>query len=191
MKKLLLILLVIISSCFFGSIMNFSEKDIVGKENVVFNPSFENGEFEANSMPEDWMVLNKPENQIFWDDNYRHSGGKSLKIQYPKSKINIISDAFPIDAEAVYYSRCFVKSSYQSNHPVTIRFLAFNSKGKRVNKFSSKGYPGEDWTQIDLTSGFLKSTARFGRIIISIPKKPDKIFWLDDIDSYNVYKIQK
>jgi hypothetical protein len=72
-----------------------------------------------------------------------------------------------------------------------IRFLAFNAKGKRVNKFSNKGYPKEDWTQIDLTSGFLNSTARFGRIIISIPKKPDKIFWIDDVESYNVYKIQK
>ena len=191
MKKLIIGVIVILTSCYFGSIMRFSEKDIGDTVNAVINPSFEDGEYNSETLPEEWMVLNDAAEKVFWDDNYKRTDSKSLRVEYPDDKINIISDAFPINPEYVYYSRCFLRTNYRSNHSVIIRFLAFNAKGKRVNKFSNKGYPKEDWTQIDLTSGFLNSTARFGRIIISIPKKPDKIFWIDDVESYNVYKIQK
>jgi hypothetical protein len=191
MKKIVLALLVILSSCFFGSVMNFSEKDIKDNENEVLNTSFENGEYDPQKLPDGWFLLEDTSNYITWDNENSHTGSKSLKIEYPRDKINIISDAFLIDADQVYYSCLYVKTNYNSNQPITIRFLAFDSKGKRVSEFSNNGLPKQDWTQIDITSGFLKSTARFGRIIISIPKKSDKIYWLDDIGSYAVYRIQK
>ena len=191
MEKLVIIVMMILTSCFFGSIMHFSEKDIADAVNVVINSSFEDGKFNSEALPEEWMVLDDAAEKIIWDDNNMHTGSKCLRIEYPDHKLNIISDAFPINPEYIYYSRCFLRTNYQSNHPIIIRFLAFNAKGKRVNKFSNKGYPKEDWTQIDLTSGFLNSTARFGRIIITLPKKPDKLFWIDDVESYSVYKIQK
>ncbi len=191
MEKIIIALLVMLSSCFFGSVMDFSEKDIKDKENEVYNTSFENGEYKPQGLPDGWFLLEDTSDYIIWDNENPHTGSKSLKIQNPKDNINIISDAFPIDADHVYYSRLFIKTNYNSNQSITIRFLAFDSKGKRVSKFSKKGLPKQDWTQIDITSGFLKSTARFGRIIISIPKKSDKIYWLDDIESYAVYKIQK
>ena len=191
MEKIILALVIILSSCFWGSVMNFSEQDIKDNENEVLNSSFENGEFDPQVLPDNWFLLEDTSEYIAWDNKNPHTGSKSLKIEHPKDKLNIISDAFPIDADYVYYSRLFVKTNYNSNQSITIRFLAFDAKGKRVSKFSNNGLPKQDWTQIDITSGFLKSTARFGRIIISIPRKSDKIYWLDDIESYAVYRIQK
>ena len=191
MEKIIIVLFVFLSSCFLGTVMDFSEKDINGKENEVYNTSFENGEFASNEVPDGWSLLDNKSDYIVWDNEISRTGLKSLKVQHPKNKINLISDAFPIDANYVYYSRFFVKTNYDSNQLITIRFLAFDVNGNRVSKFSENDIPKQNWTQIDITSGFLKSTARFGRIIISIPKKSDKIYWLDDIESYAVYKIQK
>ena len=191
MEKIIIALFIVLSSCFFGSVMDFSEKDIKDNENEVFNTSFEIGEYDPQKLPDGWFLLEETSEYITWDNKNPYTGSKSLKVEYPKDKINIISDAFPIDADQVYYSRLFVKTNYNSNQSITIRFLAFDSKGKRVSKFSNNGLPKQDWTQIDITSGFLKSTARFGRIIISIPRKSDKIYWFDNIESYAVYRIQK
>ena len=191
MEKIIIALLVVLSSCFLGSVMDFSEKDIKGKENEVYNSSFESGEYDQYKLPDGWFLLEDTFDYVSWDNENPHTGSNSLRVQHPSDNINIISDAFQIDADYVYYSRFFVKTNYNSNQSITIRFLAFDSKGKRVSKFSENGLPKQDWTQIDITSGFLKSTARFGRIIISIPKKSDKIYWLDDIESYAVYRIQK
>ncbi len=191
MGKIIIVLFVFLSSCFLGTVMDFSEKDINGKENEVYNASFENGEYSPDKMPDGWSLLDNKLDHILWDNEISCTGLKSLKVQHPKNKINLISDAFPIDANYVYYSRFFVKTNYDSNQLITIRFLAFDVNGNRVSKFSENDIPKQDWTQIDITSGFLKSTARFGRIIISIPKKSDKIYWLDNIESYAVYKIQK
>lgn len=191
MEKIILALFFILSSCFWGTVMDFSEKDIKDSVNEVFNSSMENGDFELDELPDNWFILEGNTDCMIWDNNDFHTGSKCLKIENPKDNINIISDAFPIDADHVYYSRLFIKANYNSNQQITIRFLAFDVKGKRVSKFSDRGLPKQDWTQIDITSGFLKSTARFGRIIISIPKKSDKIYWLDDVESYAVYRIQK
>lgn len=191
MEKIIIALFIILSSCFWGSVMDFSEKDIKDNVNEVLNSSMENGEFTPDVLPENWFLLEGTTDFITWDNSNFHTGSKSLKIENPKENVNIISDAFPIDADYVYYSRLFVKTNYSSNQHITIRFLAFDTKGKRVSKFSDSGLPTQNWTQVDMTSGFLKSTARFGRIIISIPRKSDKIYWLDDVESYAVYRIQK
>jgi len=191
MEKIVVAFMIILSSCFFGSVMNFSEKDINGKINEVYNSSLENGEFNQNILPEGWSLLENGSDYVEWNSDLSRTGSKCLKVEHSENRINIISDAFPIDADQIYYSRFFVKTNYNSNHLITIRFVAFDTNGKRVSKFSENGLPKSDWTQIEITSGFLKSTARFGRIIISIPSKSDKIYWIDDIESYAVYKIQK
>lgn len=191
MLNFIAIVAVIISSCVFGSISEFSEEDIKNKNNVVLNSSFENGEFNKNKLPSNWTSLDNNSEFIVWDDEHAHSGTKSLRTDFPTNNLNIISDAFSIDPESVYYTRCFVKTNYKSNHQIYIRFLAFNNKGEKVNKFSSKLYPKEDWTKAELTTGFFKNSAKFGRIIISIPDRDDKVFWMDDVESYKVYKIQK
>ena len=191
MLKIIVAISIVISGCVFGSIANFSEKDIKDAENVVFNSSFESGNKEGIVLPEGWMVLDELENTVSWDNQAAYGGEKSLKISYPKTKVSIISDAFPIDPKSVYFTKCMLKSNYKSNHAVTIRFLAFDSKGKQINKFSEKYYPETDWTMMNLITGFFKTSARFGRIVVSFPSKSDKVFWVDDLESYSVYRIQK
>ncbi|HHE64980.1 MAG: hypothetical protein B1H06_01040 [Candidatus Cloacimonas sp. 4484_143] len=191
MLRVVIALSVIISGCVFGSIMQFSEIDIKDAENTVFNSSFEIKNSEDSKLPDGWMALDELENTVSWDNQNSASGERSLKIAHARKKVNIISDSFPIDPESVYFTRCLIKSNYKSNHAVTIRFLAFDSKGKQLNKFTEKYYPDTDWTTMRLTTGFFKTAARFGRIVVSFPSKPDKVFWLDDLESYSVYRIQK
>ena len=168
-----------------------SAKDIKDAENVVFNSSFETKSLEESRLPDGWMVLDELENTVSWDSEVSAAGNHSIKVAHTRSKVNIISDAFPIDPESVYFTRCMMKSNYKSNHAITIRFLAFNAKGKQLNKFAEKFYPEEDWTTMRLTTGFFKTAARFGRIIISFPSKSDKVYWLDDVESYGVYRLKK
>lgn len=186
----ILVIASVITSCVFGSITDFSEDDVKDQENIVFNSSFEQGS-DLEEMPKGWISLEGNNEFLFWDDKYIHQGNKSLRVENPEENINIVSDAFPINPQFVYYTRCFIKTNYQSNHQVYLRFLGFNEKGKQVSKFSKKVYPETDWTKAELTSGFFYSTARFGRIVISIPDKDDKTYWIDDVESYKVYKIQK
>jgi hypothetical protein len=64
MEKLIIGVIVILTSCFFGSIMHFSEKDIGDTVNTVINPSFEDGEYNSETLPEKWnhfrCLSNKP-----------------------------------------------------------------------------------------------------------------------------------
>jgi len=191
MIKLIIAVALVTAGCFFGSIIDFSEQDIKGKENVIFNSGFEVGNFDVEPIPVGWTALNVQEELISSDLDIFSSGQRSLRIDHPNKKINLISESFPIDPEAVYFTRCYLKANYQSNHAVEVLFVAFDSKGKQVNKFKTKGYPIEDWTKVMLTTGFFKPTARFGRIIITFPNRPDKVFWVDDVESYDVYTIQK
>lgn len=191
MLQLILIVSVIVSSCVFGSISDFSEEDIKDKENIVFNPGFEKGETAEDAMPLFWMTLDNDLTHINWDNVNRYEGTRCLHVENPGKKINIVSETFPINPEYVYYTRCYMKTNYYSNHQAYIRFVAFNEKGKRVNKFSEKIYPEEEWTKGALTTGFFNPKARFGRIIISIPDREDKEFWIDNVESYQVYRIQK
>lgn len=191
MIKLIIAVTLVITGCFFGSIIDFSEQDIGRKENEIFNSGFEEGEFDTDPIPLGWTVLNDLKNTVSADTVVFNSGQRSLKISHPHKKINLISESFPIDPEGVYFSRCFLKTNYQSNQAVEILFVAFDSKGKQVNKYKTKIYPQENWTKAVMTASFFKPNAHFGRIIISFPNRPDKVFWLDDVESYNVYRIKK
>lgn len=194
MKKyifLFFIVLIILSGCFFQTLSQFSEDDIIGKKNKIPNSGFEDGIFGYEKTPDKWLIVNKPENLIFWENGIHHNGEKCLKIKNPNQKINIFSDAINIYPEDIYYTRCFVRADKSSNASITLLFLAFNITGKRVNRFVKKIKPGEEWSQIELVTGYFKNSALFGRVVISIPKKSGITFWIDDVESYKVYKFRK
>ena len=171
--------------------MNFSEKDIKNEKNVLVNPSFENGFYSYNEIPEGWMVMDKPNGTIFWDKDVHNSGEKSLKIENPRKTIRLISDSFVINPEAVYYIRAFVKSDRLTSKQITLQFIVFDKEGKKVNVFGKKFFIEDKWTKLSLTAGFFKSSAKFARIIISIPRKPDVTFWIDDVEVYNIHSFMK
>ncbi|HPR17242.1 MAG TPA: hypothetical protein PLD62_03245 [Candidatus Cloacimonadota bacterium] len=182
-------LLLILTGCVFGSIANFSEDDIKNNENEIYNSGFESISTEAEM--EGWTVLEDYSSVLSLVNDDFHTGKISLKISHPKERISIISDSFPIDPDAVYFSRCYVKSNYKSNLPVRLHFVVFDAAGKQLNTFQKKGYPDNVWSDISLNAGFFKPAARFARVFVSLPAREDKIFWLDDVESFKVYKIQK
>jgi hypothetical protein len=186
---LIVLLFALISGCFFSTISNFSEKDIEGKENLVLNSSFEDGEYHMKNLPEGWTILNQPENVVTWDSGTAHNSKKCLKFTYPTEKVNLISESFPVQATAVHYTKCFVKVNRPIKEQVALRFLAFDANGKKMNTYSKKITPKMDWTIIELTTGFFKPNTKFGRIIVTIPRKTNAIFWIDEIESYDVHRM--
>jgi hypothetical protein len=189
MKKIigLLMIVALMMGCAFSTISRFSGKYAEGKENIVPNSSFEMG---SNQMPEGWVVLNETENNIIWDDDLAKNGSKSLKINAKKSGANLVSDEFVIDPLSVYYSRCYIKAQKPSDKPVTIHFIAFNKNGKKVNDYKKEVKLVSDWTLVELTTGFFDGSATYARIAVSIPEdEKENIYWVDDIESYNVHKL--
>ena len=191
MKNLIFLGLLILAGCFSGFVMNLSEQDIHNKINLVPNFSFEEGEYNYNAMPDKWMVLDKPKKVVFWDKDTFYGGNKSLKIEHPSKSIKIISDSFIIDPGAVYFIKAFVKSQKTTSSQVIINFFVFNIEGKKVNIFKKKFFVEDKWTKLTLTSGFFKSSAKFARVIITIPRKPDNTFWVDNIGVYAVHSFMK
>ncbi len=191
MKKILYLFLILLTGCFFQTLSQFSEDDILDKKNIISNSGFESGKYEFDKIPDKWLILNKPENLVFWENGIHHNGERCLKIRNPNQKINLFSDAFNIHPENIYYSHCYVRADKSSNAHITLLFLAFDISGKRVNRFSRKIKPGKEWSKVELTTGFFKNSALFGRVVVSIPKKSNVTFWIDDVESYKVYKFRK
>ena len=187
--KILIFFLMTILLLGCSTISDFSEKDIRGKENLVLNSGFEEGIYHVNSIPKNWTILNKPDGVISWVEQTAHNSSRSLKAAYPPEEVNIISDSFPIDAVSVHYSQCFVKADRPTQSQIGMRFLAFDSKGKKLNQYSKKITPKMDWTKIELTSSFFKPNVKYGRIMITIPRKSSTIFWLDDVRTYDVHRL--
>ena len=100
------LILIAFSGCFFGSLSQFSDEEIAGKENLIPNSGFEEGTYNYDILPEHWLIVNKPHFEIFWDRTNGFAGEKSLKIQSPSEEINLFSDAFNIDTGAINYYRC-------------------------------------------------------------------------------------
>ena len=191
MKKIIFLGLLILSGCFSGFVMNLSEKDVHSKINLVPNYSFENGNYNYNSIPDKWLIMNKPKGVVFWDKDTSQEGEKSLKIEHPSKSVKIISDSFIIDPGAIYYITAYVKSDKVTSKQVTINFFVFNIEGKKVNIFKKKFYIENKWTKLSLTSGFFKSSAKFARVIITIPRKTDNTFWIDNVGVYSVHSFMK
>ena len=190
MKSLIgtLVTIALLSGCAFSTISRFSAEDAEGKENIVSNSSFDMVD-EGSNMPQGWVVLNEQENNIIWDDESHDDEGKCLKVENTNDTANLVSDGFNIDPQSVYYSRCYIKSNKISKDPVIMHFIAFDRNGKKVNDYKKEVAVEEDWTLVELTTGFFDNSATLARIAVSIPEgSDDTSYWVDDIESYNVHK---
>ncbi len=181
----------ILAGCVFGSISQFTEADIKQSQNEIYNSNFEILPDSETGELAGWTLMENSIDHISLVMDEFQSGEFSLKIANPAKKISLISDSFPIDPESVYYTRCYIKNNYKSNHPVELHFVAFNTAGKKMNSYKTHIYPDAVWTKAVLTAGFFKQEVRFARVIITFPARDDKVYWLDDVESYNIYKIQK
>ncbi len=190
MKRMILLLVVavaaILAGCSFGTVIDLSSKEGVGKENILQNSGFESAST-VSSVPINWSVVTEKEFPVEMCAISFHSGVSSLRIDQPESDISLVSDSFEIDNTSVYYSRCFVRTDKMSNKPLTLHLIAFNKDGDIVNKYSQEMIPSEEWSAIDFNSGFFKDSAILGRLVISVPEKNDNSFWIDDAEIFKVH----
>lgn len=187
----IVIVFLLLAGCVFGPVGNFSDKDIKNSQNEIYNSSFELTAENSKNILQGWTLIDDSTAEIALTNQEFNQGKLSLKIANPGKKISLISDSFSIDPQSIYYNQISFKTNYKSNHPVKFMFVAFDAAGKKINTFKTKCYPDDIWTKCDLTTGYFKPKARFARIIITIPARKDKIFWVDDVESYKIYKIQK
>lgn len=191
MKKLFILVLSLIIGCSSGFVMNFSEDDVKNEKNIIPNSGFEDGDYNYTATPEKWIIMDKPTKTVFWDKEIYKSGEKSLKITYPQKTIKLISDSFAINPGAVYFMKAYIKSDKVTSKQVNLDFIVFDKEGKKINQFKKNFYVTANWTPLTLTAGFFKSGAKFARVIVSIPRKPDGIFWIDDVEAYNIHSFKK
>ncbi len=194
MRKLIIwisvLLFVVLTGCFFGSTLEFSEKDAEGKENLVFNADFEGGDFKYDEVPLGWMILHKtkPEAVITWDNNVAYSGEKSACITVDNSEVSLISEAFDINFQYAYYNRLFMKSDKWIGDGITCYFVTFDDKGKIRNEISQKTSLQTEWSKLEFSTGFFKKEAKYARIVINFDVKGKRKIWVDDVGSFNVYQ---
>jgi hypothetical protein len=192
MKRIIVYAILLgLAACGVGFVMNFTESELKESDNLILNYGFEKGDYEYNNLPEDWIVLEQSDKNVFWDDNVSLNGSKSLKFENSSSKLTLISDAFPLNPETVYYATCYLKSQMLSSKNVVLYFHAFDENGKKVNQFSRKLSPDTNWRRLALSIGFLKSSAKFGRITIMFPNDTNNIYWIDDVKCFAVHSFQK
>jgi len=171
--------------------MNFTESELKEENNKILNTGFEEGTYAYESLPDDWLVLEQVEDVVFWDNSVSLNGTKSIKVENATQKLTLISDAFSLNPESVYFATSYLKAKRLSSKPLVMYFHAFVNNGKKVNEFSRKLVPDENWARLSLSIGFLKSSAKFGRITIMFPNDTDNTYWVDDVKCHQVHSFQK
>jgi hypothetical protein len=186
---ILIIIVVTLSSCFFGPSLLFFDRDADGKPNLVANPDFEKPLSPNKTLPNHWMFISNADyhDALSLDSLKVHSGSRSIKLKNPKQQFLLVSESFPIDNKSAYLSRCYVTSTNPSAGQVVFYFRTFNKIGTCKDSFTSRIKTNSEWQEILLSTGFFKPSAQFARLIISIPADPTNTYWIDNIGSYYVH----
>jgi len=177
--------LLVLSSCGTGLHL-YSRDEFLQKVNLIENSGFEIVDNLGSELPDGWILLDDYPNQILIDSQVAHSGEKSLKIKKPAESINLTSDSFGVDPTCSYYCRCFIKSNAMSDEPVVLYFVTFDKGSKRINRFAQRIYPTSEWQMVEINTDSIDFNSSFGRIVLSIPQKPDLNIWVDDVESYTI-----
>jgi len=186
---LLLISLLFLFCC--STIPEFSDNDIENRENLALNPSFELGQYDPGLLPFGWFTIDNEKREIYWEENNSFSGNKSIKVSTGSEAVEIISESFPISPNNIYYLQCYLKSRISKNAQVTLAFIAFDKKGKKVSYYSEMIYPENDWTKLGFRTGFLDNKARYARLIVILPENSGTDFWVDDVKCFVAHKFTK
>ncbi len=194
MKKNLLFIIIagfLLSACIASSGLSFSKKDVKDFPNLVQNSDFEIPNDSTNVL-KNWTIMNDTAKKfVVLTNKESFSGKNALEIKNPSQDVLIISDAFEIDHNGGYYSYCHLKSLNKCDKKITVFFFAFDGNGKRKDRYREKYNISQDWKQYDVSSGFFDRNVKYGRIIISLPKDENQIYYLDDVESFKVYKFNK
>ncbi|MCD4651463.1 MAG: hypothetical protein K8S56_06730 [Candidatus Cloacimonetes bacterium] len=185
----------ILSGCFFGSTLVFTEEDASGRENLVFNADLEGGEFENNrpedSLPLGWMVMplkGDKKTTIRWDNLEAHNGTRSIRVDTDDTNISLISEAFEIKPRSAYYTRFYMKLNGDDQLGIKAVLAAFDEHGQMLNETRHRQTIADGWTKVEFSAAFFKKNAKFARIIVQIDTGRNYRLWIDDFASYEVYR---
>ncbi|MCD4827984.1 MAG: hypothetical protein K8R90_00955 [Candidatus Cloacimonetes bacterium] len=181
----------LLSACFFGSTLNFTEADAVGKPNLVPNGGFEHGIYgiyKRDTLPEHWMVLQTPRqpDASAWEEGNGYNSARYIRLNAGRTRLSLISDSFDLIPQAGYYNHVWLKTDLDNGEEVECRFIAFDVEGNTVNQFTQRVVPSAKWTRVEFNAAFFKKTARYGRIMVVVQPQPERRIWIDNIGSYNV-----
>jgi hypothetical protein len=196
MKKLtfyLICLCVLICSCSNNSLL-YLEVERPNLPNLVHNPSFERHDNKSMNNPENWYVISSStdlDEPVALDSTVYVSGKSSLKIIQCDKNIFILSDAFKVNYQGMFYARCYLKSSRAMRKATKIYFWAYDSAGNKKNSFQKSYKITTDWHKAALNAGFLKNSVNFARIAIFIPQDKGNTVWLDEAGCYMVHELTK
>ncbi len=199
MKKVIagsIVCVFMIAGCFFGSTLNFTAADAEGKPNIVANPGFENGVYgvyNPNSLPADWMVMRAKNglSEVSWVDTGASEGDRCLRIKGEKNTVSVISESFAVEPFTAYYNHINLRASRESDDRIECFFIVFDEDGKKLDQDMHVVSIDEDWQKIEFNSAIYNSYARFARIIVTINSTSDRIVWIDDVGSYQVYRFNE
>lgn len=191
---ILLVMCLLIGSCFMGSSLLFLDSDSQGKTNLLPNHEFKIKDKKNHQIPDSWYIISSAENRIepvFIDSLKTHSGGYSLKIVNPTKDLYVVSDAFRVNFTGGYYSRLYMSSSKPMQKKAKLYFWGYDAGGKKVNTFGKGVRTKGDWKRASISAGFLNNNISFARIAVFIPKDENNTYWIDDIGCYLVHQFTK
>ena len=180
---------IILTAC--STIPEISREDIVDRDNLLLNYSFELGMYDKDLMPLGWFTLTDEPGIIKWDQIFARTGSKSLKVSPEDSTVEIISESFPISPKNIYLINSYVRSLKSKQTSIKLAFMAFDKKGSKVNYYYKMFYPDSSWTEISFRTGFLNDHARYARVIIILPEKAGTDFWIDDVECFMAHNFAK
>lgn len=183
-------LLTLLSGCFFGDSLGFTEEDAKGKENLLWNGSFESGEYAVTAIPEGWMVLDRERfgPQILWISEDKKDEDRAVIFKDTAGSISLISSPFTLYPRAAYYFRCYLKSDAADPSEVTVRFIAFDNHEKKTDQYIHEFIPGREWTRAEFSAAYFKNTAVSARIILTVRTKPEETITLDQAGVFEIYR---
>ncbi len=190
------LIIALLAGCFFGSTLNFTAADAEGKPNLIANPGFEDGVYgvyNPSSLPADWMVMRAKSDisEVSWVDTGAIEGERCIRIKGEKNTVSLISESFAVEPFTAYYNHINIRASRESGDRIECFFIVFDEEGNKLDQDIHVVTADEDWQKIEFNSAIYNSYARFARIIITINSTSDRILWIDDVGSYQVFRFNE
>jgi len=186
-----IIALLVLSSCFIRTSLNYSDAKIDKLPNELINPGFELSGKDARSALRGWDIQIEPPDgkgtKVSVDTQVHREGASSLRIDASENAVVIYSDAFDVARYEGYLIRASARSTAWERPPVVLSFICFKENGKVANRYRKTIKTSEDWKQAQISAGFLRPGVVSGRVAILVPQFKDGSVWIDATGCWNVH----
>ncbi len=187
---LLFVLLLLLLACANQSKLQIIDAIEDQKPNLIFNGSFETETEIVDSSYPGWIFDYDKVDQITTDSDRAKDGNYSLKFLYPKNDVLMVSDSFEVYHRNGYGIK-LSGLSLNEDIPIEVKFITFNDSGEIVSKYVSNATVSKGkWSTFYFKAQYLKTSSKYARIFINIPKN-NSVLFLDDVACYNIFKFLK